>query len=84
MHHDLDIGRDQLVGERRDLSLVRVNAARRHQAHEVRPPAGSPEPLDESLKCRQPAELALLDRGIDAREVLHDDASGAQVHMADL
>jgi hypothetical protein len=71
----------EVRGERHDVALVRMDAARRHQAHEVRGTAALPE---RGGKLREPREAAIGDRLVDARQVLQHHAAGADVHVADL
>ena len=72
------------VGERGDVRLVRVHPARREQAHEVAAP-----PVDFSLAMKSASagllrQRAVLDRAVDARQVLQHHPAGADIHVADL
>ena len=64
--------------------LMRMHAAGRHQAHQVAGAAVRLEARDQILQRRLLRDLAARDRVADARQVLHHDAAGADVEMADL
>ena len=73
------------LDHRRDLPLVAVHAARRDEAQHVQRAAATarlPTTAASSTGLRR--ELAGRDSVIDAREVLVDDASRADVEMPDL
>jgi hypothetical protein len=64
--------------------LVRVHAARRHQADQVAGSAARLKRVDQAGQRRVAGQRAVLHRTVDARQVLHHHAAGAQVHVADL
>ena len=84
MDRDRHAGRLDDLGEFGDLRMVRVHAAGRQEAHDVRRAARVPEPRDEARERRLAREFAAFDGRIDARQVLGHDAPGAQVHVTDL
>jgi len=75
------VGED--LGERRGMILMRMHAARRHQADEMASAAALLELLDQVDKRRCAPDLAAGDGAADARQVLQDDASRPDVEMAD-
>ena len=66
--------------ERLEVALGRVHAAARDEPDQVHA-RGVPHRGLERLVLRQ---RPVLDRGVDAREVLRDDRAGAEVEVADL
>ena len=65
------------------LFAVRMHAAGRHQAHDMDPSA-FPELLGKGGEIRMSGKRAVGKRGVDPRQVLHDDAAGTYVHVPDL
>ena len=84
MQGDGHAGAVEDAGEGGDVVLVGMHAAGRQQAHQMAGAAGSLQLGDEVLQARVARQLAGLHGGVDARQVLHDHAAGADVHMADL
>ena len=70
--------------QRHRVVLVRMHAAGRHQADEVAGAAARLELADQIDQRRRAGDLARRDGVGDAWQVLHDDAAGADVEMADL
>jgi hypothetical protein len=81
-HRHPRLGED--MAECGDLVLMRVHAARRHQAQQVGGAARPFQSADKIAQCRHPREFARSDRRIDARQVLHDQPAGADIGVADL
>jgi hypothetical protein len=71
------------LDHREQVFLMAVHAARRQQAEQVQGAAGSLRRLAGGDQFGIGVEAAVLDRGVHAREVLVDDAAGADVHVAD-
>ena len=72
------------LGDRDEVAVVGVDAARPDQADEVEAaarPGGPPARLEQG---RALEEAAVGDRGVDPRQVLEDGPAGAQVEVADL
>ena len=65
-----------------DVRLMTVNAARREQAHHVQGTAIGLHDGAGGIQFGIGKKTAILDRGIDAGQVLVDDAAGAEVHVA--
>jgi hypothetical protein len=84
VHGDRDARRRQNFRQRGDLVLVRMHAAGRHQAHDVGGAAGCLQGGNGIAQHRVGGEAAVGDGGVDARQVLHHHAPGAEVHVADL
>ena len=83
MHGDRNTGLGDNAGEGGDLLLVRMHPARRHQPHHMRGAAGRLQLADEILHRRQARDVILRERLVDARQILHDDAAGAEIGVAD-
>ena len=83
MDPDLEAGPGQDARERRDVVLVRMHAAGRHQAHDVDGAAARFHFRGEGGERAVGCERAVGDRLVDARQVLHHDAAGAEIHVAD-
>ena len=64
--------------------LVRVNAAGRHQAHQVTDAAALAQAVDQVAQRRRFADLAVGDRVGDALQGLLDDTAGPDVEVTDL
>ncbi len=84
VHHDRNAGRGENIGECRDLILMRMHPARREQAQEMGAAATRLELGDEVAQARVARERAVLDRLVDARQILEHDPAGAEIHMSDL
>ena len=69
--------------QRRHVILMRMHAARRQQAHQMRGAAALLELGDEVGERLVLGQRAVRDRHIDARQILHHDAAGADIHVAD-
>ena len=85
VHENLrDAGRGGEVDHGRDLPLVAVHAARRQEPHHVQRAMAVARGVDRAIENGIGRELAGFDRVIDPREVLVDDAAGADVEVPDL
>ena len=84
MHDSRHARLRQNFRQRRGVVLVRMHAARRDQADEVAGAAALAQPLDQALQRRRALDLAVGDGIGDARQVLHHQAPGADIEMADL
>ncbi len=73
-----------VVGEEDEMVLVRMHAARRGEAQQVAGAAALLQGRDQLGQDRMPGERAVLDGIVDARQLGHGDAAGAEVHVADL
>ena len=80
-HRHARIGKN--FGQRGDVILMRMHAAGRHQADEMTGAAAGFELLDQIDERRRARDVAAGDGGVDARQVLHHHAAGADIHMAD-
>ena len=69
---------------RGQLALMAVHAARRQEAHDMQRTAAGHRGGDGRGQHWIAREFARGDRMVDAREVLVDDATGADVEMTDL
>ena len=69
--------------EGEDVLLVAVHAARRQQAEHMQHTIAGFRRGDSGVQLRVGGEAAVLDGGVDAGQVLVDDAAGADVHVAD-
>jgi hypothetical protein len=85
---DVDHRRDPVPGqhlrEGDGMVLVGVDAAGRDQPEEVAGAAGLPQLCDETGLIKRGRDAPVRDGLIDAGEVLHDHAAGAQVQMPHL
>ena len=72
------------VGEEDEMILVRVHAARREETQQVAGGAALLQGGDRLGEHRMPGQRAILDGVVDARQVGHRDAAGAEIHVADL
>ena len=70
-------------GHGENVILMAVHAARREQAEQVHGTAGGDGGIDGCGQHGVAGQLVVLDGLGDAREVLIDDAPGAEVHVAD-
>jgi hypothetical protein len=84
VHPRRHAGIGEELGQRRGLILVRMHTARRHQAEQMTGAAAVFEFFDQFHKGRCAIDLAFGDRVVDARQVLHHHASGADIEMPDL
>ena len=84
VHHRRDAGAMQDLRQRDRVVLMRMHAARRHQAHQVAGAARRLQLADQLEERRRLGEAAVLDGVADARQFLHHHAAGADVQVADL
>ncbi len=66
-----------------DVILMGMHAARRQQAQQMGGTAAGFQSRDGLQQSRVLGQRAVFDRQIDTGQFLHDDAAGAQIHMAD-
>ncbi len=71
-------------GEGSDLVLVRMHAAGRQQPHQMCGAPGPLQPGDKLAQFRHPRQLARGNRRIDARQILHDEATRPEIGVSDL
>ena len=71
-------------GERRGMILMGVHAAGRDQPHDVASAVRGAQLFDEFAQSGDFGQTAALDRVRDARQVLHDDPTRADVQVANL
>jgi hypothetical protein len=64
--------------------LVGVHAARRDQADQMAGAAGAAQALDQAEQRGGPRNLTRIHSLIDARQILHHDATGADIEVPDL
>ena len=64
--------------------LMAVHAAGAEQADQMADATGCLEVVDKSGQRRILSQRAVGHRRVDARQILHDDTPGAQVHVPDL
>ena len=81
---DRDALGSQRLGRGRHVILVRMHAARRHQAHDVGRTAGNPERIDEIAERPPFGQRPVGHRGVDLGQILQDDPAGADRHVPDL
>ena len=84
MHERRNAGVGQDFRQRHGVILVRVHAARRNQPDQVAGAAALLQRLDQAGEGRRLLDLAGRDGVADPRQVLHHDAAGADIEMADL
>ena len=84
MDPDRHAGARDVVGEEDQMVLVRMHAAGRSKPHQMAGAAALLQRRDQLGQDRVPGERAVLDGVVDARQLRHGDAAGAQVHVADL
>ncbi len=84
MDRDRQLGGGEDADQGGDLVLVGVHPARRDQPDHMRRAAPLLDPDDELLQRRGAGERAVGDRRVDAHQVLHDDAAGADIGVPDL
>ena len=84
MDADRDAGGGEQPRESRQLALMRMYPAGRHQPHEVAGAAAALEGRDEIAKRRHLADMIAGEGGVDPRQVLHHHPAGAEIHVADL
>ena len=84
MHHARDACVRENARERSGVILMRMHAARGHQAHEVTDAAAPPQACDQVEQCRRFFDLVVTDGIADAREILHHDAASADVEVPNL
>ena len=84
MDPDRHAGAGDMVGEEDQMVLVRMHAAGRRKAHQMAGAAALLQRRDQLGQDRVLGERAVLDGVVDARQVRHGDAAGAEVHVADL
>ena len=77
-------GDRERAGECHAVILMRVDTAGRDEADQMACAAALAQRRDQLREFGQILEAALGDRAADSRQVLHDDAAGADVHVADL
>ncbi len=73
----------QRLRSRRDMALMGVHAARAHQPHKMRGPAGRFQLVGEGDQFAILRKTAVLDGPIDLRQVHPHDPPGADIHMPD-
>ena len=71
------------VEHREDLLLVAVHAPRTEQAEDMQRAGGGLRRGASLQQCGVVEKAAVRDGGVDTRQVLVDDAAGADVHVAD-
>ena len=84
MDPDRHAGAGDMVGEEDQMVLVRMHAAGRGEAQQMAGAAALLQRRDQLGQDRVLGERAVLDGVVDARQLGHGDAAGAQVHVADL
>ena len=62
--------------------LVRMHAAGRNQAHQMTGAAAGETAGDQVAQHRIGGKRSVFDSGIDARQILHHDPAGAEIHVA--
>src|SRR5438132_606334 len=72
------------LGERHQVVVVSVDAARSHQAQEVQPAAPLHRVARGGQQDRVGEEAAVVDGVADARQILHNGEAGTQVEVPDL
>ena len=77
-------GAGNQVGEHDQVVLMRMHAARRGEAHQMAGAARTLQPGDEVGELPVRGERSVLDGTVDARQVGHRDATGAEIHVANL
>ncbi len=80
-HRDA-VGRE-CGGQCHEMILHGMHTAGRQDPHHVRRAAALLQFRGEFAQRRQGGERAVLDRRVDAHEILHDHAAGPQIHVAD-
>ena len=63
------------------MGLHGMHAAFGHEAHQVTDTPGACELLDHGDERGELGDGAVRDRLVDARQLLHHDATGADIHM---
>jgi len=71
-------------GERDEMSIVRVDAARPHQRDGVEHAAVLPGPIHRGMERRPMIERAVGDRRVDPGQVLKDRLSRPEIQVTDL
>jgi len=77
------VGRCQL-DQRDEVSIVRVNAAVRHQPHEVQRAAARPDAAEQIGDRSVLAERAVSDDAADTLDILVHHPTAAEVHVANV
>ncbi len=81
---DRNSGACDAIGQRDEMVLMRMHAARRGKAHQMAGAAGLLQGRDQLRQDRAPGQRPVGDGIVDARQVRHGDPAGAEVHVADL
>ncbi len=83
MHEDGELRVGHRAHQRRDMILMRVHAAGRKQPSHMHRAFRHLDLRNQIDKRRAMGEAAILDRHIDARQILRHHAAGADIHVAD-